>query len=79
MKIKQGGDYLLYLYLKDGELKELYTKKDAKVSTADGQKIMELSALAFEEVDKDCYRIICTDAAGNSETIIIGIKTAGGH
>lgn len=79
MKIRQEGEYLLYLYLKDGELRELYTKKGAKVSTADGQKIMKLKALTFEKADNSCYRISCTDDTGNSETIIISIKTAGGY
>lgn len=79
MKIRQEGDYLLYLYLKGGELRELYTKKGAKVSTADGQRIMKLKELEFETAAKDCYRILCTDSTGNTETILISIKTAGGR
>lgn len=79
MKIRQGEDYCLYLYLKDCELRELYTKEGANVSASDGQKLLELKMLTFEETETGCYRIVCEDFFGNRETVLISSKTSGGQ
>lgn len=79
MRIGQEGDYCLYLYLKDYELRELYTKEGAKVSAADGQKLLELKELTFEEMGGDCYRIVCEDFFENRETVLISSKASGGR
>ena len=80
MKLKQAEGYVLYLYLLDGELRELYTKEDAKVSSADGQKIMELESLSFTMQGPATLLVECEDLLGNKEQVFISIrsKTEGG-
>ena len=76
IRIMQTEDYVLYLYLKEGELRELYTKEGAKVSSADGQTIMRLKEMAFSMQEPNTIVVECEDMAGNQEKVFIGIRSA---
>ncbi len=80
IKIQQEEDYVLYLYLKDGELRELYTKEGAQVSSGDGQKLMELTSMNFSMKGEGVLLVECEDVWGNQEQVLIGIRSSqGGH
>lgn len=77
---EQEGGYVLYLYLKDGELRELYTKRGANVDIDDGQKIIELENFTLEEAEPGVICVECEDSLGNKERVIIGSRSnAGGQ
>ena len=78
IKIGQAEDYVLYLYMKDGELRELYTKEGARVTTDDGQRIMQLQNLTFTMKDDNVIVVECEDVQGNSETVIVSVRTSAG-
>ena len=78
IKIGQAEDYVLYLYMKDGELRELYTKEGARVTSDDGQRIMQLQNLTFTMKDDNVIVVECEDVQGNSETVIVSVRTSTG-
>lgn len=79
IRLKQAEDYVLYLYLKEGELRELYTKEGAQVSSADGQRIMQLRQLDCSMLRPELLLIECEDIQGNREQVLISLRsTAGG-
>lgn len=79
IRLKQAEDYVLYLYLKEGELRELYTKEGAQVSSADGQRIMQLRQLDCSMPRPELLLIECEDIQGNREQVLISLRsTAGG-
>lgn len=78
LRILEEDGYILYIYLMDGELKELYTREGAQISAGDGQNIMELKELTMEEVETGVFRITCEDASEQRETVIISEKSSAG-
>lgn len=78
IKIKQSEDYLLYLYMKDGELRELFTKESAKVTSDDGQKIMQLQSLTFDMHGDDLVIVECEDLEGNCEKVFVTVRSKSG-
>lgn len=80
IRIAQTMDYVCYLYLQDGSLRELYTKEGAKVSPMDGMAITELKKLEFSMLEDDILLVECEDTEGNQESILINIRsTVGGN
>lgn len=80
IRIEQVEDYVLYLYIQEGELRELYTKEGAQVSSSDGQRIMRLKKLDFSMKDANTIWVECEDTEGNREQVLIGIRsTLGGY
>lgn len=78
LKIQQSGDYILYLYLKDGELHELYTKEGAQVTSDDGHRIMYLENLNLD-VDNGLIIVECEDAYKNCEKVYVSVRSVGGQ
>lgn len=76
--IEREDGYLQYVYLLDGTLRELYTKKGADVTPADGQVVMELAALSMEETQPGVYTVVCEDTSGNCRTVIVTKKSKRG-
>lgn len=80
IKITQADDYVLYLYLKDGELRELFTKEGAKVTSDDGQRIMQLQRLDFYMKEDNVIIVECEDSENNYEKVLVTLKSnAGGQ
>ncbi len=72
--IDEAG-YSLYIYEYDGYLMELEAK-DGSGATADfGSKILAVNSIAFENIDPDTLRVTIEDAAGETEEVIIGVKS----
>lgn len=53
-------DYITYIYLKDGNLMELFTASDSQASSSAGTAIAALSDFQAEEADNGFYRITLT-------------------
>jgi hypothetical protein len=80
LKVCDADGYVTYVYLLDGELRELYTREGAQVSAENGPRIMKLTSLSMEELDNGAFRFVCEDASGQSETVIISaVSEAGGE
>lgn len=80
IKIMQADDYVLYLYLKDGELRELFTKEGARVTSDDGQRIMQLQRLDFYMKEDNVIIVECEDSENNYEKVLVTLKSnAGGQ
>lgn len=75
IELKQAEGYVLYLYLLEGELRELYTRENAKVSSNDGQKIMELKNMNFTMQGSNTLVVECEDLFGNREQVFISIRS----
>jgi hypothetical protein len=78
LMVEEDGGYILYIYLMDGSLRELYTREDAAVSAGNGQKIMKLEELSMEEAGDGIFKITFTDESGQSDTVIISEKSGSG-
>ena len=53
----KGKDYITYIYLKDGNLTELFTVADSQASASAGTSISQLSDFQAENLDNGFYRI----------------------
>lgn len=51
-------EYSTYIYLYDGHLKELFTKKGQSISPKAGQNILALNSFGVEQVNSNLYRLI---------------------
>lgn len=78
IKIDKGRDYILYIYYKDNELRELYTRRDAKVSSEDGNCIVQLAYMSFSELDNGCILVRCKDMSGDTRDIMISERSQEG-
>ena len=62
----KGKDYITYIYLKDGNLTELFTVADSQASASAGTSISQLSDFQAENLDNGFYRISLKSATGIS-------------
>lgn len=69
-KIKEK-DYITYIYLKDGNLMELFTASDSQASSAAGTAIASLSDFQAEEMDHGFYRLSLTSTSGVSTQFLL--------
>ena len=58
-----------YIYLLDGELKELFTLSDSSLPPEAGVTIAELSGFDFEETPDGYLHILLTDKDGHSSSL----------
>ena len=50
--------------------------KDGSGATADfGSKILAVNSIAFENIDPDTLKVTIEDASGETEEVIIGVKS----
>ncbi len=67
-------EYCTYLYLYEGQLRELFMRKGADLGgslLAAGQPVMELEDLKMEEVSGSVYRLDLTTAEGEAKTLFL--------
>ena len=63
--------YITYIYLYDGELKELFTKDQNNVSLSMGTSVASLDSFIIEETPEHFYRISMKDTNGNTGSFLI--------
>ena len=61
----------LYIYLKDGNLTELFTVADSQASASAGTSISQLSDFQAENLDNGFYRISLKSATGISAHFLL--------
>ena len=71
-----GEEYCTYIYSFNGHLKELFTKKNIKLSPQAGQDILAISDFSVMLLDDDLYEITLVDSNHKSKTIRICSKAA---
>jgi hypothetical protein len=76
--MEDESGYVLYVYMNEGTLMELYAKKDSNVSAGDGQKIMELTSFAMEEKDEGLFVVSYVDASGQPGSVLVSEKSGKG-
>ncbi len=66
----EHDDYVTYIYLYDGSLRELYMRRDAEVLPETGTEILPLSAFSAEDLGSGLIRLTCT---GEDQTSVSGL------
>ena len=65
------GTHITYIYLKDGNLTELFTVADSQASASAGTSISQLSDFQAENLDNGFYRISLKSATGISAHFLL--------
>ena len=78
IKLSEENDTALYIYWYEGYLMELTVKEGASVTADFGNKIMEISEMEISCENNQLIRINVEDSSGNSEHVLIGVKSGGG-
>lgn len=76
--IWQAENYVLYVYEHNGELKELYARKDAVLTADDGKAVTRIASFKPEIINGNTLSVTCRDANGDLRRLIIGIKSGMG-
>lgn len=67
----EGKEYITYIYLYDGQLKELFTPAQSQVSLSMGTDIASLDSFIIEETPENFYRISMEDHNGAAASFLI--------
>lgn len=71
-----GEKYATYIYVYDGQVKELYAKTNAGFKAENGTKILDVNEFSMEEINGDMLRFSCTDDKGKTATDLVGIRSS---
>jgi len=67
--------YNTYIYIYDRELKELFVKEGTPVSLSSGRTVLEVERFDMESVADGLLRFTCTDAAGQTATALVALRS----
>lgn len=67
--------YATYIYEWEGQLKELYCRKDTSISLSGGETISTISSFEIEQVQDSLYRITVTDTKNRPYELWISTRT----
>lgn len=67
----EGTEYAAYIYLYDGQLKELFTTAGSTASLSMGTNIASLDSFIIEETPEGFYRISMEDTSGAAASFLI--------
>lgn len=73
----QEDSYCTYIYVYENELKELFVKDGAEAAAKNGKSILAVEDFSMEAVRDDVFRFTCTDADGNQDSMVVGMRS--GH
>ena len=66
-----GNEYITYIYLKNNELKELFTSVDSNADSESGTTIASLSTFDVNKMDDNYYKFTLADSDNNSDTFYL--------
>ena len=66
-----GQEYITYIYLDHGNLKELFTQSDSNANASAGTTIAELSDFQISENSPGFYYLELKDSDGDEETFYL--------
>ena len=67
----QDSSYTTYIYVCDGEMRELFVRDGVSADASDGTTLLEAASLELEEMDDGLLRITISDAEGNTSSVLI--------
>ena len=68
------GDFVTYIYCKDGFIKEMLVDKDQPFDADDGLEIIEASSLEFERID-NLLKITCVGESGTKAFVNLHVES----
>ncbi len=72
---RQKDTYQTYIYVYENELKELFIKDGVEAPAKSGKTILAVEDFSMETVKDGVFRFTCTDADGNQDSMIAGIRS----
>ncbi|MEG0803954.1 MAG: DUF4860 domain-containing protein, partial [Pygmaiobacter sp.] len=63
------GDFTTYIYYSEGALRELFLRAEDTPRLAAGAEIATLSALSFEQLSPNLYRLVVEGEGGSEELL----------
>ncbi|HIU01779.1 MAG TPA: DUF4860 domain-containing protein [Candidatus Onthocola gallistercoris] len=74
----ENSSYTTYIYLMDGQLKELVALDGSNAAPESGQTILENTSVSIEETDSGLIRFTLTDSNGISYELTVSPKSSEG-
>nr|WP_300885627.1 DUF4860 domain-containing protein [uncultured Schaedlerella sp.] len=72
---RREDTYQTYIYVYENELKELFIKDGVDAPAKSGKTILAVEDFSMETVKDGMFRFTCTDADGNRDSMIAGIRS----
>lgn len=72
---RREDTYQTYIYVYENELKELFIKVGVDAPAKSGKTILAVEDFSMETVKDGMFRFTCTDADGNRDSMIAGIRS----
>ena len=72
---RREDTYQTYIYVYENELKELFIKVGVDAPATSGKTILAVEDFSMETVKDGMFRFTCTDADGNRDSMIAGIRS----
>lgn len=77
-EIRSGERYNTYIYMYNGELKELFVKAGASVPGSSGRTVAVLESFSVTAARDDLLSFTCTDRAGRTAEAVVTVRSEGG-
>lgn len=71
-----GEKYATYIYVHDGQLKELFVKENAGFSAENGTGILSVNDFTMEEKKDGVFSFSCTDDNGKTASSIVAVRSS---
>ena len=71
----QDETYFTYIFVKNGNLNELFVKDGVNVSADAGTVIMPVNDFSMEQVGEQLFRFTCTDTNGEQSSTVVGVRS----
>ena len=75
IRLSEEAGYSLYIYQYDGYLMELEAKDGSGATPDFGSKILAVNDMQISVQDADTIKVSIEDASGNTEDVLIGVKS----
>lgn len=70
-----SASYHTYIYICEGELKELFIRDGVEAGAEDGRTILEVQMFSMEQVSDSVFRFECTDKDEKRSSALIGVRS----
>lgn len=67
--------YTTYIYVYEGQLKELFVQDGVQATAQAGTSILKLRHLDMKAIDENLFEFTCYSEDGSSDSIIIGLRS----
>lgn len=70
-----GASYHTYIYICEGDLRELFVRDGVAAGAEDGRTILEVQAFSMEQVSERLFLFKCTDEDERRSSALIGVRS----